>query len=615
MSDEDPKDKNAAELYKDLYDVVIPDLDYFLRQIDCRDGCPVNTDGRGYMLALHKGDILEGYKIARGPNPFASICGYICGAPCEISCRRDRVDKTLTIRAQKRYIDEWFGLDKEAHVRSLEFSYSRGSTKPEPNGLKVACVGAGVASLTVAHDLLRLGYAVDVYEMQPKPGGMLTYGVPQYRLKNEVVFAECAAIEHLGAKIHYSMKVGRDITMTELQEKYDAVFLGHGLWKSRDLPIPGASDPDIIRGVEYLKVLGSERKWKVGKNLIVIGGGNVAFDVARSSRRNGANVTMVCLESLDEQTADEFEIEDGVEEGISLINRVGPKAVERDDQGNIVGLRVQRIKKLFDYKGNFSPEFIPGTEYVIPGDSIALAIGQTMDMAFTNGWDKSDELVVERGVVKSERGTGRTSIPGIYCAGDAGFGASLFITCIRQAQDCARAIDHDLMGSAPYKEYVGEFTQIPPMRDKEYLRTPWALPTLQQGETRVENMNIVENTYTDEEVHQQANRCLRCHVSPVFDGNLCIKCNGCVDVCPTSCLKLIPLDELNMDFGDGQMREAVNNYYGVESESLSDGELSVIGSAMLKDEDLCIRCGLCAEKCPTQAVTMDMMNYSFRWVG
>ena len=153
------------------------------------------------------------------------------------------------------------------------------------------------------------------------------------------------------------------------------------------------------------------------------------------------------------------------------------------------------------------------------------------------------------------------------------------------------------------------------MRDKEYLRTPYSLPSLQQGEKRVHNLNIVENPYTDEEVHQQANRCLQCHVSPVFNGDLCIKCNGCVDVCPTRCLKLIPLTKLNMNLGKGEMRQAVDNYYGINSESLSEEELSLIGSAMLKDEDLCIRCGLCAEKCPTQAVTMDMMNYSFRWVG
>lgn len=615
MANEELSDE-VEKSYKELYDVVVPDLDYFLKQIDCRDGCPVNTDGRGYMMAIHNGDLLEGYKIARGPNPFASVCGWICAAPCEISCRRDRIDKTLTIRAQKRYLDEWFGVDEKAHVKSLEYSYARGSTNPEPNGLKVACIGAGVAGLTVAHDLLRLGYAVDVFEMMPEPGGMLTYGVPNYRLKNDVAIAECRAIEALGAKITYNCKVGVDITLTELQRDYDAVFLGVGLWKSRELPIEGADEPDVIRGVEFLRVRGSDRKWEVGDNLVVIGGGNVAFDVARSSRRNGVDkVTMVCLEARDEQTADEFEIEDGAEEGVSLINRVGPKKIERDADGNITGLRVQQISSLFDSNGGFSPKWVANAEYVIPCDSVALAIGQAMEMSFLRGWDKADDLEFDRGVVKSERGTGRTSVPGIYCAGDGGFGASLFITCIRQAQDCARAIDKDLRGTAPYKETVGEFTTIPPARDKEYLQTPWSLPSVQPGEERVNNFNIVENNYSDEEVSEQANRCLQCHVSQVFDGSLCIKCNGCVDVCPTRCLTQVPLSKLNLDKGEGNLRKAVDNYYGVNSQELEEEDLAQIGSAMLKDEDHCIRCGLCAEKCPTQAVTMDLMNYSFRWMG
>lgn len=609
-------ENDDENLYKQLYDVVIPDLDYYLRQIDCRDGCPVNTDPRGYMMALHSGKMMEGYKIARGPNPFASICGIICGAPCETSCRRDRVDKTLTIRAQKRYLDEWFGLDKEAHIKSLEMSYARGSTNPKPNGLKVACIGAGVASMTVAHDLLRLGYAVDVYEMMRMAGGMLTYGVPTYRLKNEVALNEIAAIEHLGAKIYYNMKLGRDITLNELEEKYDAVFIGIGLWKSRDLPIEGADEPDIIRGIEYLRVRCAEEPWKIGKNLVVIGGGNVAFDVARSSVRNGADsVTMVCLESKDEQTADEFEIEDGIEEGIKLVNRVAPKAVVRDEDGNVAGLKIQQIHRLFDHDGKFNPQFVPDTETVIPCDTIALAIGQSMDMSFLNGWDKRDQLEIERGVIKAEKGTGRTSVKGIYTGGDAAFGAALFITAIRHGQESARAIDLDLQGTNPYKEFVGEFTEISPARDKTYLRTKWALPTLQPAEVRKKNLNMVENNYTDQEAHEQSNRCLQCHVSPVFDGDLCIKCNGCVDVCPCNCLKLVPISQLNMDTGEGNLRKAVDHYYGVDSHEMNEEKLNAMGSAMLKDEDLCIRCGLCAEKCPTQAVTMDAMNYTFRWIG
>jgi formate dehydrogenase (NADP+) beta subunit len=604
------------ESYRELYDVVIPDLEYYLRQIDCRDGCPVNTDPRGYMIALHAGNYLEGYKIARGPNPFASICGMICGAPCEMSCRRDRVDKTLTIRAQKRFLDEWYGLGLEAHIRSLGMSFARGSIHPEPNGLKVACIGAGVASMTAAHDLLRLGYGVDVYEMMPMAGGMLTYGVPSYRLKNDVILNECGAIEHLGAKIYSNQKVGRDITLTELQERYDAVFIGVGLWKSKDLPIPGADGPDIIRGIEYLRVRCSDEKWKIGENVVVVGGGNVAFDVARTSVRNGAKrVTMVCLESRDEQPADEFEIEDGMEEGISIINRVGPLAVERDGEGKVSGLKMQRIASLFDYSGKFSPQFMHGTEFVIPCDTIALAIGQGMDKSVFNGWDKKEELILERGVIKTDRGTCRTSIKGIYAGGDAAFGPALFITAIRHGQEAALAIDEDLRGTKPYKEFTAEWTEVAPMRDKTYLRTKWALPVMQPPSERIYNHHLVENRYTPQEVHEQSNRCLQCHVNPVFDGSLCIKCNGCVDVCPTNCLKQIPLSKLNMDCDSGNVRRAVDNYYGVDSKGMTGEALADLGTVMLKDEDLCIRCGLCAEKCPTQAVTMDAMNYSFRWIG
>lgn len=608
--------EDPYESYRDLYDVVIPDLDYYLKQIDCRDGCPVNTDPRGYMIALHRGDYLEGYKIARGPNPFASICGMICGAPCELTCRRDRVDKTLTIRAQKRFLDEWYGLGLDAHIRSLEMSYARGSTKPEKNGLKVACIGAGVASLTAAHDLLRVGYEVDIYEMMRMPGGMLTYGVPSYRLKNDVALNEIGAIEYLGAKVYLNMKVGRDITLTELQKKYDAVFIGVGLWKSRDLPIPGADEPDVIRGIEYLRVRCAEEKWTIGEHLVVVGGGNVSYDVARTSVRNGAkSVTMVCLESRDEQTADEFEIEDGLEEGIKMINRVGPLSVERDKEKKITGIKMQKISSLFDHTGRFSPQFIPGTEFVIPCDSVALAIGQAMDVSFLDGWDKRSELALDRGIIKTERGTCRTSVKGIYAGGDAAFGPALFITGIRHGQEAARSIDEDLRGVKPYQEFSAEWSEVSPIRSKTYLRTKWALPTMQPPHIRIHNENMVENNYTPEEAHLQSNRCLQCHINPVFDGTLCIKCNGCVDVCPCNCLKQIPISKLNLDLADGTIRAAVDNFYGVDSASMTDEELSDMGTAMLKDEDLCIRCGLCAEKCPTQAVTMDAMNYTFRWLG
>ena len=196
----------------------------------------------------------------------------------------------------------------------------------------------------------------------------------------------------------------------------------------------------------------AEERWRIGENIVVVGGGNVAFDVARTSVRNGAkHVTMVCLEARDEQTADEFEIEDGIEEGIKLINRVGPISVERDTEGRITGLKVQPIYSLFDHTGRFAPQFVPDSQYVIPCDSIALAIGQSLDLSFMNGWDKKKELVIDRGIIKTERGTGRTSVKGVYAGGDAAFGPALFITGIRHGQDTARAIDMDLAALIPIK--------------------------------------------------------------------------------------------------------------------------------------------------------------------
>jgi len=324
---------------------------------------------------------------------------------------------------------------------------------------------------------------------------------------------------------------------------------------------------------------------------------------------------MVCLETRDEQTADEFEIEDGMEEGIKTINRLAPKEVMRDENGKVIGIKVQKIYSLFDHNGRFSPQMVPDGEFVIPCDTLALAIGQGMDNNFLSGWDKRDQLVVDRGIIKTEIGTGRTTVEGIYAGGDAAFGAALFITAIRHGQEAARAIDSDLLGTRPYKEFVGEFTELSPHRDKTYLRTKWKLPSNQPEKLRVINNNMVENNYTDEEAHEQSNRCLQCHVSPVFNGDLCIKCNGCVDVCPCNCLKLVPISKLNLDAGQGNLRKATDNYYGVDTSEMTDEQMALMGSAMLKDEDLCIRCGLCAEKCPTQAVTMDAMNYSFRWIG
>lgn len=598
-----------------LYSVMIPDLEYYLKLINCREGCPVHTDAKGYMHALREGNLLEGYRIARAPNPFASICGMICAAPCEISCRRDRIDKALTIRAQKRYLDEWFGLDRQAHIKSLKMSDARGSIHPQPNGYKVACIGAGVSSLTCAHDLLRLGYSVDIYEMMPLPGGMLTYGVPSYRLNQEIVKNECHAIEYLGAKFIYNTKVGRDITLSTLQKEYDAIFIGIGLWKSHDLIVQDADKPDILRGIDYLRSIAMGEDSQVGEHLIIIGGGNVAFDTARVAIRKGVkHVLIVCLESSEEQIASAYEVKDALEEGVHIYSRMAPIRIERDGKGKICGLHVQKISSLYDCDGKLAPKLISGSQQLLKCDAIMLAIGQEMDFSLFDGWDKKEQLELENGFIKTEKCTGRTTIEGIYSGGDAALGSKLFIHAIRHGQEAALSIDSDLRGIKPYKQVIGEFFEIPSFRDKEYLHTPFVLPRCQESHMRANNQELVEYNYTYEEARSQASRCLHCHINPIFNGELCIKCNGCVDVCPCNCLKLVPVGQLNLDKGEGSLRTLVDSYFDCNSKNLTKEELDKKGTAMLKDENLCIRCGLCAEKCPTHAITMEILHTSSIWI-
>ena len=296
-----------------------------------------------------------------------------------------------------------------------------------------------------------------------------------------------------------------------------------------------------------------DEQWKIGENIVVVGGGNVAFDVARTSVRNGAKkVTMVCLESpaMNKQLMNlrsKMAWKKGSPSSIAslpLQSNAMPRARSLD-------LRVQQIYSLFDHTGRFAPQIIPDSQYVIPCDTIALAIGQAMDMSFFNGWDKKDQLNFDRGVIKTERGTGRTSCKRDLCRRRCCFWSRPIHHGDTPWQEAARAIDRICAERNPIREFVGEFTEISPMRDKTYLRTKWALPTMQPPEVRIHNKNMVENNYTDEEAHAQSNRCLQCHVSPVFDGDLCIKCNGCVDVCPCNCLKLVPISKLNLDLGEG----------------------------------------------------------------
>lgn len=580
------------------FPIEIPDPRYFERLICCREACPVHTDARGYVQAIARGDYALAYRIARAPNPFASICGRICGAPCEKACRRGAIDEPVSIRALKRSATERHGVEAGGDLlATLGHSTAPGCTRPVPLERKVAVVGAGVGGLTCAHDLARLGYRVTVLEADSEPGGMLRTGVPVYRLEESVWRREIEAILALGVELRCSVRVGKDVTLGELKAQgHEAVVIAAGLQRSRMLDLPGKELPGILGGLEFLRAFNERRAFEPMGRVVVIGGGNVAYDCARSALRvaGTSGVTLVCLEAEHEMPADAIEITEGDEEGITRVNRRGPVGFAGDG-GRATGLVTRACSRVFDERGAFSPQLVPGSDEVMPADTIVVAIGQTSDTGFANG---VPELGFGRGgVVEADRASGATSVPWIYAIGDVAMGPGLFIDAIAHGQRAAAAVHAGFAAtraSEPEKP-ARSWWSFAVERVREGLRADYialerALPPATPVAERVGSTDVqVERPYADAAARDQGARCLRCEVETVFDGTRCILCGGCSDVCPTWCLRLVS----SADIGLG---------------ALHPGQ-----SAIIKDEDRCVRCGYCVERCPTGAITMERLCGFAAW--
>ncbi len=335
----------------------IPDLTYWRRQINCQDACPVHTDARGYVRAIAEGNYELAYLLARGPNPLASICGLVCGAPCETSCRRGSVDRPIGIRALKRFATERFGpesskepgdffkdwleqkiLPQLCQGRDELLHLLRHSQESKDKPPRVAIIGSGPAGLSCAHDLALLGISPVIYEMEPVPAGMLYVGVPEYRLSRDIIRAEISLIESLGVEIRCGVEVGKDVSFESLRSEYDAVVVAVGAKRSRDLPLPGVQGPGVLGGIDFLRDVALRNPVELGESIVVIGGGNVAYDVGRTVLRQAyfdmartamrqprvREVRLCCLESFMEMPADDVEIFEGAEEGMILHNSLGP---------------------------------------------------------------------------------------------------------------------------------------------------------------------------------------------------------------------------------------------------------------------------------------------------
>ncbi|MGE0101057.1 MAG: FAD-dependent oxidoreductase [Blastocatellales bacterium] len=611
--------------------------EYWTKMVKCQDACPVNTNACGYVTAIAEGRDEDAYRIARATNPFASICGRVCGAPCEVNCRRGDLDSPITIRALKRFVNEKYGPETGEYAHYHAGANERMLPPDRGDYERVAVIGGGVSGLTVAHDLTRLGYKVTVFEAYSEPGGMLTAGVPIYRLPRDLVRHEINAILSMGVDLRCNMRMGRDFTISDLRrEGYKAIFLGVGLPKGRKLPIPGNELPQVIDGLDFLRAFNEGKPLELGRRVVVIGGGNVAYDVARSAVRPRAvemadaasdmerteriaydvarsalrmsgdkEVHIVCLEQRHEMPADEVEIVEGEEEGIRLHNARGPREILHEG-GFVTGLRTVKCASVFDENGKFNPTFDENVIEDIEADTIMFAVGQTSDLSFLN---PDDGVETERGLIKVDPDTYQTTAPDVFACGDIAHGPRLFIHAIASAQIAARSM-HDYLRKTRTdvvvrKRWLPADYSMYPSWDQVRRKNP---PVI-ESELRASSLEIIEENFPEAEARRQAGRCLRCNVNTVFDTSICIACNGCVDICPENLIKLIGLHQLRHD---DRLMQIASEFAGISRDDLAgstDEELKDLGAIMLKDESTCIRCGMCASRCPTQAIKMKKFDF------
>ena len=616
----------------------IESADYWIKMVKCQHACPVHTNACGYVTAIGEGRYEDAYRIARATNPFASICGRVCGAPCELNCRRGDVDAPVSIRSLKRFVTTQFGPESGDFRAHRDGCDERMLPANRGNFERIAVVGAGVSGLTVAHDLTRIGYKVTVFEANSEPGGMLTVGVPVFRLPRDLVKQEIAAILTLGVELKCNMRLGRDFTIADLRALgYKAIFLGIGLPKGRKLELPGSDREMVYDGMDFLRAFNEGKPLPLGRRVVVIGGGNVAYDVARSAvRPAGAQtrseamvdmgrgeqvaydvarsalrlsgekeVHIVCLEKREEMPADEIEVLEGEEEGLKLHSSRGPKAIFGDN-GTVTALRTIRCTSVFDDKGRFSPVFDEADVEDIPADTIIYAIGQSSDLSFLK---PGDGVQSERGLIKVNRETYQTTAPDVFACGDIAHGPRLFIDAIASAQIAARSMHDFLRGTRTDIAVRSHWMAAAYSMAEGWERLPRATPPVLEASERATSLAIIEENFAVEDAHRQASRCLRCNVNTVFDTSKCIACNGCVDVCPHNLIRLVGLSQLCQE---EQWQGTVAGTLGISREelrSMNPRELDALGGVMLKDEATCIRCGLCASRCPTQAVTMKKFEY------
>ncbi len=638
------------------------DITWYRTNVPCMEACPVHTDSGRYVQLVAEGRYDEAFLVARSPNPLASICGRVCAAPCEDACRRGKIDEAVTIRALKRFVCEQYGAESPRpdsyrdllttsvqddgqdgpqdvgcrrlwHLPQLKSHTGTNAARAGDPTRKVAVVGSGPAGLACAHDLAVLGYDVTVFEALDNVGGMLRYGIPEYRLPRGVIEREAGLIEELGAAFQMGTPLTAEYGISQLREQgFEAFFVSVGAMRGRDINIPGSDKDGVVKAVDYLLNINRGYRVDLGDKVIVIGGGSVALDAARTAIRDiyspmeeiekaaravvdqpamdaargalrggASEVHVVSLESMAEMPAAQTvqgqeELHGATEEGIHLHPSWGPKAILGGDE--VTGMEFIGCSRVFDDTGRFKPEFDESLTMSLEANSVILAIGQQSDFSFLSDADQVE--LTPAGTIKIDPRTLATTSPGIFAGGDAAFGPRIAIEAVANGKNAAAAIHEYLGGSTRTTKLHVEISKVPANQYRMpagYEKGDREMPRAVELDRRT-GITEVETVFTEEAAVSQAERCLACHIDTIYDPYRCVLCGRCADVCPEKCLTFVPIEQVDMP--DDQ-REAALKQYNHDPEA----PLTVL----LKDDTACIRCGLCAIRCPTEAMTMERFNF------
>jgi NADPH-dependent glutamate synthase beta subunit-like oxidoreductase len=577
--------------------------DYYHRVVDCQWACPAHTDVPEYIRLIAQGRFTDAYMVNRYSNVFPGILGRVCDRPCEPACRRGRVEaKPVAICRLKRV-----AADHRDDVTSRLPRIPR-----LKNGKRIACIGAGCASLTVANDLMPLGYEVTIFEQYGEPGGLMRTNIPSFRLPQGVLNEEIAMIVDMGVdlKLNHPIESMRQLLGSG---GFDAVFVGSGAPKGKELNLPGRAEAsaNVHIGIAWLESVAFGHVDRIGKRVLIIGVGNTAMDCCRSSLRLGAqSVKVMARKPRGFFKASAWELEDAEEESVEIVVNHAPRAFVTE-AGKLTGMLFDRMEYTLDAQGRITEERSAG-ETFFPADDVILAIGQEnafpwieRDLGIT--FDKWDVPLIDRTTFASTR-------PGVFFGGDAAFGPKNIIWAVEHGHQAAISLHKHCQG-----ESITE--RLPPgitLQSRKMGMHEWSysndytpverrlMPHVSLKE-RFKKLNIeVELGFTAEQTAQEVQRCLNCDVQTVFDSKLCIECDACLDICPVDCLTITHAG------AEGDLRTrlkapAVN----LTQPLYVSAALPHTGRVMVKDEDLCVHCGLCAERCPTAA--WDMQKSTVHW--